>query len=288
MLHRKRERDRLELKGARFTVHPLFLLAGVLSAFTGALPLFLAATVAAVEHECAHAFAARRYGFSLDRIVLMPYGAVVKGDIAGIGKKQEIAVLLSGPLANLATGFLFVALWWLWPETYPYTDIAAYVSFSLFFVNLLPAFPLDGGRLLRVALSPLGERRARIIGIAVNAALAAGIFAYFVASCFQTPAFSALAFSVLLAAGAAGGGSYRPLFFSRRKSFARGVEEMRIALSADCTVREALRFVREDRYLTLLLFDGETFFGELTEEEYLAALARGDYARKLRECMANC
>ncbi len=289
MLFRKRKQTRLELNAPKLTVHPLFLLAGVLSACTGELPLFLAATVAALEHECAHAFVARRYGFTLDRVVLMPYGAAIAGDIAGIGRKRELSVLAAGPLCNLATGFLFVALWWLWPETYPYTDTAAIVSFSLFFVNLLPAYPLDGGRALRILLEPLGAKWAKGICAAVNLLAAAGVLGYFVYTCVSpssAPAFSALIFAGLLATGAVGGGSYRRLTFSRKKSFARGVEETRIALSADCTVQDALRFLRDDRYLTLLLFDGESFLCELTEEEYLAAVERGDFALRLRDVAA--
>lgn len=275
----------MELKRLRLRVHPLFLLAGVLSAVTGTLLLFLAAVVAALEHECAHAFVARRYGFSLDRIVLMPYGAVLSGDISGIGRGQAIAVFLAGPLANAATALFFIAMWWLWPETYAFTDTAAYLSLSLFFVNLLPAYPLDGGRILNVLLSPLGERRARLVCRAVTCAVAAGVAGYFVWTCFSVPAFSALFFAGFLAAGAFGGGRYERLRFSRQKSFARGVEERRVAVSAGCTVGEAMRFLREDRYLTLLLFEGKEFYAELNEEEYLAALAQGDYGRTLRECV---
>ena len=117
----------------------MFLAAGLVSAFTGDLLVFLAATLAALEHECAHAMAARRYGFALDRLVLMPYGAVLSGDISGIGRRQELSVLLAGPLANALTALGFAALWWLYPETYPYTEAAAQVSLSLFVVNLLPA-----------------------------------------------------------------------------------------------------------------------------------------------------
>ncbi len=274
------------MNGAKLTVHPLFLLAGVLSACSGELLVFLAASVAALEHECAHAFAARRYGFTLGRVVLMPYGAVIAGDISGIGKKQELAVLAAGPLCNLATGFFFVALWWLWPETYPYTDVAAFVSFSLFAVNLLPAYPLDGGRALRLLLAPLGEKRAKRISVCVNILLAAGVAGYFVWSCSTRPALSALLFSALLVCGAAGGGDYRRLSFSRKKSFERGVEEQRICISAERTVQDALRFLRADRYLTFLLFEGERFLCELSEEEYLAAVERGEYGRRLGECAA--
>lgn len=264
----------------RLKPHPLFFLAGAISAFSGDLLLFLAATFAALEHECAHAFVARRYGFSLDRIVLMPYGAVLSGDLSGIPPKEELLVCLAGPLANALTALGFVALWWLFPETYPYTDAAAHVSFSLFLVNLLPAYPLDGGRILRIALRPLGERRATIFCRAATFVTAAGILALFLASCFSKPNFGALIFAVLLLAGAFGGGRYERSF--RKKNFDRGIEEKRIALDGAITVGRAIRYLRDDRYLVFVVMENGTFSGELTEEEFLAALEAGEYDKPLK------
>ncbi len=274
-------------KKLRLRIHPLFLAAGLASAFTGDLLLFLAAALAALEHECAHAFAARRYGFALDRLVLMPYGAVLSGDISGIGKRQELAVLAAGPLANAATALAFVALWWLFPETYPYTDTAAQVSFSLFLVNLLPAYPLDGGRMLHLLLSPLGERRAGRICRAVTLLSAAGVLAYFVWTCFSRPAWTALIFCVLLAAGAFGGGRYARMTFTRDKGLARGLEERRVVISAEKTVQDAFRHLREERYLVLVLFTGGEFLGELTEAEYLRAVQEGRWSTPLGELLPH-
>ncbi len=268
--------------GRRIVVHPLFLAAGVAAAFTGQFLYFVSAGVAALEHELAHAFAARRYGYSLDKVVLMPYGAVVSGDLSGITRRQEVAVCLAGPLANLATAFFFVALWWLYPECYPYTEAAARVSLSLFLVNLLPAYPLDGGRVLGALLRPLGARRVRRVLLLVTALIALSLLGYFVYSCFFVPNLSALLFAGFLFAGMAGGGRYLRLRVPRRKNFARGLEEQRIALSQECTLGEALRFLREDRLLVLVLYDGEEFAGELTERELMDALAAGDYSAPLK------
>lgn len=272
-------------KKFRLRIHPLFLAAGLVSAFTGDLLLFLAAALAAAEHECAHAFVARRYGFALDKLVLMPYGAVLSGDIAGIGKKQELAVLVAGPLANAVTALAFVALWWLFPETYPYTEAAASVSFSLFLVNLLPAYPLDGGRILHLLLSPLGERRANVVCRAVTLLTASGVLAYFIWTCFFDAAWTALVFSVLLAAGAFGGGRYARMTFSREKSFARGLEERRVVIAAERTVQDAFRHLREEKYLVLVLFSGGEFLGELSEEEYLDAVRAGRWSAQLSELL---
>lgn len=274
-----------DTKRPSVTVHPLFLLCGVLTAFTGQLLLFLIITLCALQHECAHAFVARRYGFSLNKIVLMPYGAVISGDIEGISVKQEIAVCLAGPFINGVTALGFVALWWLFPETYPYTDVAAYASLSLLLVNLLPAYPLDGGRILAALLRPLGEKKAKRLCGAVSLVTAAALLGYFIYTCFSAPAFTALAFAVFLAAGSFGGGRYGRISFSRKKAFDRGIEEIRIAVSADCTVGGAVRFLREDRYLVLLLFQGEEFFGELAEEELLRGIEEGDFSRPLSDLL---
>lgn len=278
----------MELKKLR--VHPLFLVTGVLSALTGSLLLFLTALVAALEHECAHAFAARRYGFSLDTVTLMPYGAVVSGDISGIGRRQAAAVLLAGPLANAVTALAFVALWWLFPAAYPYTDTAAYISFSLFAVNLLPAYPLDGGRILKLALSPLKEKTVRIVLTAVSLSISAGILALFGISCKSTPQWTALALGIMLAAGALGsikrGGTYGRICFSREKSFRRGIEEKRVMLDCTRPLSSALRFLSEEKYLVLVLTENGEYLGEVSEAEFLSALDGGDYSRPLREALS--
>lgn len=258
---------------------------GVLCACTGELFLFLSVTLAALEHECAHALAARHYGFTLDKVVLMPYGAVLSGDMGGAGKREMTMICLAGPLASGATALAFTALWWLFPETYPYTDTAAIVSFSLFAVNLLPAYPLDGGRILR-ALLPR-KRGSDVFCKVLTLCISAGILGYFIWSCCSKPSFSALFFAVMLAVGAFGKYGYRPIRFSRGSAFRRGVRETRIALSCERDVRYALRFLREESYLTLLLFDGEEFLGEVTEEELLRAIGRQEYALPLRKLLSD-
>ena len=271
----------------RVRVHPLFLAAGVLSAFTGQLLLFLSAVLAALEHEFAHSIAARSEGYCLDKILLMPYGAVISGDLSGIPPKAEAKVLLAGPLANAFTALAFAALWWLFPETYPYTEAAAEVSLSLFLVNLLPAYPLDGGRLLLLLLAPLGEPRARLMSRIAAFLTAGGIFALFVLSLFSSPNFSALLFALLLFAGNFGGGSYRRIAFARGRTFSRGVEEKRVVLSSERTAGECVRYLREDKYLVLIVYEDGEYLGELTEGELFAVLEEGGYSLTLKEALES-
>ena len=71
-------------------VHPLFLLFGAFFFLRGEIFLFLTCTVVAVIHEFGHALYAARIGRRLDRVVLLPCGAVVTGDIEGISLSDEI------------------------------------------------------------------------------------------------------------------------------------------------------------------------------------------------------
>lgn len=267
----------------RFSVHPLFCFIGIVSAFFGQLFLFLAATFAALEHECAHSFVARRYGFALDKIVLMPYGAIVKGELDGISIKQELCVLIAGPLCNALTAFAFVALWWLFPETYPYTDLAFYASLSLAIVNLLPAKPLDGGKILYLFLKQWNKRVAKYVCFACSVIIITILTGYFIYSCFFFPDFYVLVFAILLTVSLFDGGQYERISFF--KNLERGIEERRIAISADKRVGEAVRFLRDDKYLVFVLFSKHVFVGELPEEEFIAVLQQGEYSLTLREAM---
>lgn len=267
---------RVKLKRPRrFSVHPLFLLLGAYYCFIGRLPMFLLSALVALQHECAHAFAAAKLGYKLDRVVLMPYGAVIDGDLSGIGFKDEIFVAIWGPLCNLCTAAGFVALWWLYPDSYAFTDTACYVSFAVALVNLIPAYPLDGGRVLRCALCLcMEERRAERICRIISVAFSLALLAAFAALCFKgTPNFTLLAFAAFLAAGAFGNfkteaAKYTKINFSSKDAFRRGVEIRRVAVTEDCTLKKAVGFVSRDRYLVLDVYDKkENFLGELGQNE---------------------
>lgn len=272
-------------------MHPLFLAMGAIYCFAGRLPEFLLATLVALQHECAHAFAAARLGYGLNRVVLMPYGAVIDGDISGIGFKDEILVALAGPICNLLTAAGFVALWWLFPSVYPFTDSAARVSLGIAAVNLIPAYPLDGGRVLKAALSSrVGERKARRICRGVSLFAAAVLALVFIAFCFSGKFSIGLpTFALFLGAGAFGNGKenraeYAKIDFSARAAFLRGVEIKRVAVDGRCTLRRAIGFIERGRYLVLDVYDGEErFVREIAQNELAEAFENSSLNTKLNE-----
>ena len=265
-----------KIKGRmRFAVHPLFLLFGVWYAFSGRLFLFLVSTLVALMHECGHAFAAARVGYRLDKIVLMPYGALISGDIEGIGLKDEIKVALAGPLVNAATAVLFVALWWFFPETYAYTDVAAYASAAIALVNLIPAYPLDGGRILYcAAAAKKGEKFARRLARGAGLVFAAAMLALFVYGCICAAVnLTVLFFAAFLFAGALGGKGceYLRIRADYAREMKKGMEVRRIAVREDCTFKRLFSLLERGKYAEFIVYDAEgEYLGELSEEEFCA------------------
>lgn len=102
-----------------------------------------------VIHELGHAGAAAFFSWRIKRITLLPFGGVAEMDEHGNRPmKEEAIVVLFGPLQHvwLVLGsFILLKLSWLSPETF-----ALFLKYNLmvFLFNLLPIWPLDGGKLL--------------------------------------------------------------------------------------------------------------------------------------------
>lgn len=153
----------------------------------------LAAIVAAVffasvlAHELAHALVARRFGVPVEEILLFVFGGAARLDQEAPDPRAEVVITAVGPLMNLAIGVVALAPWLVLQSSGgdlvgALGTVAFWVGASNLFlagVNLLPAFPLDGGRLLRaIAWAVTGDfvratRVASMIGRAMGWALIA-------------------------------------------------------------------------------------------------------------------
>lgn len=116
----------------------------------GALGLF----ASVVAHELSHATVARRFGVEMRGITLFIFGGVAEMTDEPPSPKVEFWIAVAGPIASFVIGGLFFAVS---AATLP-TEVAAVVGYLavinviLAVFNLIPAFPLDGGRILRSIL----------------------------------------------------------------------------------------------------------------------------------------
>ena len=247
---------------------------GIWYAVSGELFLFILSAVVALQHECAHAFAAYKLGYKLNAIVLMPFGAVIDGDLTEISFKDEIYVALCGPLCNLLTAVFFVALWWFQPTMYAFTDTAFYSSLSIALINLLPAYPLDGGRILHCALArhflktqpepSKAKKKARLVCLLITLLFSLFFLLVFAVQCVKRqPNVSLFAFGLFLLFGAIGNKEqkavYEKIDFAFLPPLKKGVEIRRIAIPADSPVKDLFPFLLKGSYVVFEVYDKQEY-----------------------------
>ncbi len=138
-----------------------------------------------VAHEFGHALAARRYGIRTPDITLLPIGGLARLERMPEKPRQEIIVALAGPAVNvviaavliliLRSSFNLQALEQLDNPSLSFLARLASVNIFLVVFNLIPAFPMDGGRVFRAILAIWYPRRqATNIAAKVGQALAFG------------------------------------------------------------------------------------------------------------------
>jgi len=102
-------------------------------------------------HEFGHVLAAKRYGIPTRDVTLLPIGGIARLARMPDEPKQELVVALAGPAVNVAIAVLLFPLMALAGSSFLVQLFAINVILALF--NMLPAFPMDGGRVLRALLA---------------------------------------------------------------------------------------------------------------------------------------
>ena len=136
-------------------------------------------------HEFGHVLAARRYGVQTPDITLLPIGGVARLERIPEEPSQELIVALAGPAVNLAiAAVLYLLLGGVLPresmevQNSGVSLLARLASVNIFLAvfNLIPAFPMDGGRVLRAVLAyRLGYIRGTQIAATVGQVVAFGL-----------------------------------------------------------------------------------------------------------------
>ncbi len=181
------------IAGSEIRIHVTFL---ILLAWIGLAEYFSGGAAAAVDgvifiiaifacvvlHELGHALAARRYGIATPDITLLPIGGLARLSRMPEKPAEEIVIAIAGPLVNVVIAAILIAL----GAHFDLATVAdieksapgfltrlAAVNVWLVLFNLIPAFPMDGGRVLRALLAfRLGRRRATEVAARIGQALA--------------------------------------------------------------------------------------------------------------------
>ncbi len=183
---------------------------GVASAI-GSTIMIVALFGCVLLHEFGHILMARRFGVRTPDVILLPIGGLARLERIPEEPRQELLIALAGPAVTLGIAVvLFIILWLtgapldvehLGRLDQPLLQNLMVINVILLVFNMIPAFPMDGGRVLRALLAMrLGLRRATKVAASVGQALAVvfGMWALFSGN----PILLLIAFFVFLAAGA--------------------------------------------------------------------------------------
>lgn len=270
-----------------FSVHFSFVLLLAIGAVFGFLKIIVSYFFFLCLHEAVHACVAKKLGYELAKIQLSASGAVLDGESDEFAFKDEILIAISAPLFNLCVAILLVAFWWIFPESYNFLQDEVVINLAIFAFNILPFFPLDGGRVLLGILSKRIERKNAVkICKAITFVFSCLLFVVFVVSLFSFPVFSLGVASVNLFLSALlenKNAVYRRLFLTERKikkSKSGGIESQVIFVHQSVSAFKLARLVDARHFTTFLVVDDEFNVKKKIKENELAKLIEHENMKK--------
>lgn len=198
------------MQGVDVKVHPTFALivlwivyqwgfvadAGIRGIIFGTF-VVIGVFLCVLAHELAHAVAAIRHGLDVEDITLLPIGGVARIEHAAMTPRMETLIALAGPAMNIVIAAILSPIiiavtvatslgealgYLIYPEQLSVVGFIVYIwiaNLILAVFNLIPAFPMDGGRILRAQLSRSQDRlRATQTAVGIGQILALGLGAF--------------------------------------------------------------------------------------------------------------
>jgi Zn-dependent protease/CBS domain-containing protein len=257
--------------------------------------LFILTLFACVTfHELGHALAAKRYNIKTRNITLLPIGGLAQLESIPEKPKEELVVALAGPMVNIVVALLLYPFVKLSPNEITEMDLTRLSHhnflFSLMIVNIwlavfnmIPAFPMDGGRVFRALLSFKFERHvATRIAASVGQLLAVGfVFIGF----FYNPFLIFIGIFIFL--GAQAEAQYTEtksllLGFTVADALMRDVPLLR----PDATVEQGSDKLLESQNRNFIIADESGVVGTLSRDEIIKALREGRAQHTVTEAMS--
>ena len=258
-----------------------------------ALGLILAIFGCVALHEYGHALTARRYDVPTRDITLLPIGGLARLQRIPDEPRQELMIAIMGPVVNLLiAGVLFIVMAMLGSFRPPDAAFAglegsfivrlAWINLALVGFNMLPAFPMDGGRVLRAVLATRMEY-ARATQIAANFGKATAVLFGFL-SLFGNFILLFIALFVYL-------GAQQEAHYTRIRTVMQGMTVRHAmitdfqTITPDQTLEEVIQRVIEGYRDDFLVMDEGGLSGILTKQSLLQAFSRQDRTIRVSEIM---
>jgi Zn-dependent protease/CBS domain-containing protein len=263
-----------------------------LAAVVSGLVFVLALFACVVAHEYGHALTARYYGIKTRDITLLPIGGVARLERMPDDPRQELWVALAGPAVNVVIAGVLFAWLFVTGGLVPVDQLAVergsfferlmMVNLFLAAFNMLPAFPMDGGRVLRAVLARrLEYTRATQVAANVGQGMA---FLFGFAGLFGNPMLLFIALFVWI-------GAAQEATAVQMKSALGGIPVARAMLTdfrtlqPDDSLSRAAELILAGSQHDFPVLDGGRVAGVLTRADLIGALSAQNVRRPVAEVM---
>ncbi|MEY2545405.1 MAG: hypothetical protein QOG48_522 [Verrucomicrobiota bacterium] len=244
-----------------------------------------------VLHEFGHAIAAKAYGINTPDITLLPIGGVARLERMPEEPKQELMIAIAGPLVNVIIAVCLFLVIGSRGDVDPRTamqsgDMLVHllaINVWLVLFNLLPAFPMDGGRVLRALLATrFSYARATQVAATVGQAFA---FIFGFIGLFSNPFLIFIALFVYIGASQEAAVAQMRDITRRLPVSSAMVREFR-SLPTDATLEEAAdALIATSQHDFPVLDQTGNVAGVLTRHDLISALRKNDPAIRVGDVM---
>ncbi len=282
-----------ELGGVSIRCNPLTLLLALYVALNGEGGTLALVFASLCLHEACHAGAARCLGYGVRAIELHPFGFAADLDAAHADAWDELIIAAAGPLFSALVWLVCTAALSKNGALGERMQFCANINLGIACVNLLPALPLDGGRILKAALSQsLGHscavRIASWAGVGISCVLAA----LFLLTCARhIPNWTLAVFSIFLLLGALGELKKLTLYSGMSKSEAAAMLNRRgslpvhsICVKCGASLTDVLKLMGRGRYNVVYVVDnGMRTLYTLSESELMRIVSTSGAGGRLTD-----
>lgn len=245
-------------------------------------------------HEFGHALTAKHYGIRTQNITLLPIGGIARLERLPENPRHELWVTLAGPAVNVViAGVLFAVLWFAY-QMNAFFDVRLlegnflvqlmWVNVFLGIFNLLPAFPMDGGRVLRALLSMrVGRARATRLAASIGQGMA---ILFGIAGFFGNPMLIFIAIFVYLGAEAEAQ-SVETTSFIGGLTVKDGMMSRFRTLDAEDSLETAIHELLAGSQQDFPVVSNGSVIGILRRKDLVQALAKGHHRSRVAEVMCR-
>lgn len=271
----------------RVSIHPLFLAFGILCIFFDFAQLFFSYLVSIILHELGHAYIAKKLGYKLKNMSFLPFGAELNIS-QKFFKNHEILIAIAGPIVNILLILMGLTICWLFPISYFYLNDFVFTNFIIFIFNMLPIYPLDGGRILLGLLKRKIEvKKAEKFIYILSFSLSIFIFIIFVFTLFFSPNYTIGVISIFLTTSSLNfnkSAIYEKNYVVRdyEKLLKKGSEVKVLAVSKDMPIYKLPNYIDANHFCIFVVFnDNKKVYKIIFENNVEKILLNNDVTSKI-------